>query len=264
MESDAPIDALERELGPAAHLALGNERLRAESLARLNEVTASRTRIVEIADVARRRMERDLHDGAQQKMLALTADLRVALTIAESSGDRGATAPLRLGLERALEAAEELREIAHGIFPAELAMSGLEAALESLADLRPLLIDVRLPVGRRYPPDVEIAAYAVVVEALDSAVPGTVRVILDERKDALHLVVEGVDAWGDRLVRVEDRTGAAAGDLFIERGRLDVRLQRPDVGPDSVAALDALRRQVRSREAPPTVELSSSRLSLSL
>ena len=91
VESDVTLDALERELGPAAQLALGNERLRAEALARLAEVTGSRARIVETADAARRRIERDLHDGAQQRLLALTYDLRVALTIAESSGNESAS-----------------------------------------------------------------------------------------------------------------------------------------------------------------------------
>src|SRR5207237_9763819 len=89
VESEATqAQALERELGPAAQVAVENERLRAEALARLTDVTASRARIVETADAARQRMERDLHDGAQQRMLALTYDLRVALAIA-GAGENG-------------------------------------------------------------------------------------------------------------------------------------------------------------------------------
>ena len=144
-------DALERELGPAAQLALANERLRAEALARLEDVRASRARIVETADAARRRIERDLHDGAQQRMLALTYDLRVALTIAEAGPDESVAEPLREALARAESASRELRDVAHGIFPAELATSGLAGALESLADLWPLRLAVELPPGRRLP-----------------------------------------------------------------------------------------------------------------
>ena len=110
-------------------------------------------------------MERDLHDGAQQRLLALTYDLRVALTIAEIARDERAAASLRAALGRGASAAQELRDIAHGIFPAELAASGLEAALESLADLRPLRLEVELAPGRRFRPEVETAAYAVVAEA---------------------------------------------------------------------------------------------------
>ena len=171
VESDVTVDVLERELGPAAQLALGNERLRAEALARLAEVTGSRARIVETADAARRRIERDLHDGAQQRLLALTYDLRVALTIAESSGHEPASTPLRAALDQAVSASQELRDIAHGIFPAELATSGLPAALESLADLRPLRLAIELPPGRRYRSDVETAAYAVVAEAAEEGGP---------------------------------------------------------------------------------------------
>ena len=135
-------------------------------------MTRSRARIVETADAARRRMERDLHDGAQQRLLALTYDLRVALTVAEEAGDERVLVPLRAGLARVTAASEELREIAHGIFPAELASSGLEAALESLADVRPLRLAVDLPAGRRYRADVEMAAYAAVVDAVDAQADG--------------------------------------------------------------------------------------------
>jgi len=226
VESDATsVDALERELGPAAHLALGNERLRAEALARLADVTASRARIVETADTARRRMERDLHDGAQQRMLALTYDLRVALTLAESSGDERAAVSLREALDQAIAASQELRDIAHGIFPAELATSGLEAALESLADLRPLRLAVELRPGRRYRPDVETAAYAVVAEAAEDG--NELDVTLAELDGALHVTVEADVQWGDRLVRLEDRVGAAGGSVRASGRRLEAILPVP-------------------------------------
>jgi signal transduction histidine kinase len=222
VESDVTVDALEGELGPAAQLALGNERLRAEALARLAEVTGSRARIVERADAARRRIERDLHDGAQQRLLALTYDLRVALTIAESSGNEPAATPLRAALDRAVSASQELRDVAHGIFPAELATSGLGAALESLADLRPLRLAVALPAGRRYRPDVETAAYAVVAEATEEGGPLVVAVV--ENSGTLHLTVEGDVDWGERLVRLEDRVGAAGGSVRASGRKLEALL----------------------------------------
>ena len=224
VESDVTtVDALERELGPAAHLALGNERLRAEALARLADLTESRARIVESADQARRRMERDLHDGAQQRMLALGFDLQVASTVAESSGNERAAAPLRAALDRVVNATQELRDVAHGIFPAELSVSGLGPALESLSDVRALRVVVEQPPSRRYPHDVEIAAYAVVVEALD-ATDGPVTAVLGERDGRLRLEVEGVPDWGDRLVRIEDRISAARGQVSHDGGRLEVAL----------------------------------------
>jgi len=225
VESDVTPDALERELGPAAQLALGNERLRAEALARLAEVTDSRARIVETADAARRRIERDLHDGAQQRLLALTYDLRVALTIAEASGNESASAPLRAALDQTLAASRELRDVAHGIFPAELATSGLEAALESLADLRPLALGVEIPPGFRYPSDVETAAYSVVAEAAEQG--GELHVILVERSGTLLVTVEGELDWEERLIRLEDRVGAAGGSVRTSGRRLEASLPVP-------------------------------------
>jgi signal transduction histidine kinase len=224
VESDvADLAVLERELGPAAHLALDNERLRAEALARLADLTESRARIVESADRARQRMERDLHDGAQQRMLALSFDLQVAATVAESSGSKRAAEPLRAALDRVVAATQELRDVAHGIFPAELSVSGLGPALESLADVQPLRLLVELPDGRRYPPDIENAVYAVVVEALDAG-SGPVRVSVGEEGDLLRLAVEGIPDWGERLVLVEDRVSAVGGEVELADGRLDVTL----------------------------------------
>ncbi len=225
VESDVTVDALERELGPAAQLALGNERLRAEALARLAEVSSSRARIVETADAARRRIERDLHDGAQQRLLALTYDLRVALTIAESSGNDSASTPLRTALDQAVAASQELRDVAHGIFPAELATSGLGAALESLADLRPLRLAVELPAGSRYPSDVETAAYSVVAEAAEEG--GELHVVLVESGGTLVVTVEGDVDWGGRLGRLEDRVGAAGGSVRTSGQRLEASLPVP-------------------------------------
>ena len=129
----------------------------------------------------------------------------------------------RLG--RVAAASEELREIAHGIFPAELASSGLEAALESLADVRPLRLAIDLSAGRRYRADVEVAAYAAVVDAVELAqAEDPVLVTIGERGGYLRVTVDGVDAWGDRLVLMEDRILATGGELTSEGHRLEVVL----------------------------------------
>jgi len=223
VESDvASVADLERELGPAAHLALGNERLRAEALARLDDAMSSRRRTVETADAARRRMERDLHDGAQQRMLALTYDLRVALEVASSSSSRDApAAALREAVERATAASHDLREVAHGIFPAELTTSGLEAALELLADVRPLTLSFDLPSGSPSRA-VSATAYAVVAEAtedVDAAV-----VSASEMGGALLLTIDGDADWSERLVRLEDRVAVVGGSVRVSGRRLEATL----------------------------------------
>lgn len=225
--SGAPLDpaVVEQALGPAARLALGNERLRAESLARLAEVTASRARVVDAGDASRRRLERDLHDGAQQRLLALTFDLRVAATQADVAGRDEAAALLREALARAGRATAELRDAAHGIFPAALASSGLVSALEGLADTGPLRLSVELEPGRRFPAEIETAAYVVVAEAVAGA-DELVDVTLTERGGSLAVSVEGA-VWGGRLAAVEDRVGAVGGSVRLAGRRLEALLPLP-------------------------------------
>src|SRR5204863_4083658 len=111
-----PPARLERALGPAAKLALVNERLHAEQLVRLSELTSLRRRLVATGDAERRRIERDLHDGAQQRLLALAIDLQVALKHGDAAGSREAAAMLGRAAERIADATAELRRVAHGIF----------------------------------------------------------------------------------------------------------------------------------------------------
>ena len=122
------VAGLDRLLGPAARLALENERLRAELLAKIEEVHASRSRIVDAGDAARAEMERNLHDGAQQGLLAVVYKLRVAADAAEASGDGEARDALQRARAEAETLLRELREIAHGIYPAILGDRGLAAA----------------------------------------------------------------------------------------------------------------------------------------
>ena len=216
-----PEASLERELGHAGRLSLANERLRAEQLARLRELTELRRRIVATGDATRRRLERDLHDGAQQRLLALTFDLRVAIARAEAAEQDDTVAILRSALEQVMSATASLREMAHGIFPAVLTTSGLVAAVETLADTRSLTLTGDLSPERRFPPDFETAAYAVVAESLEDA---SSRVGVRITATDAELIV-AIDApWNGGVVSVEDRVGAVGGTIEQVGSRVVVRL----------------------------------------
>jgi signal transduction histidine kinase len=152
-------------VGGAAALALENERLTAELRATVSELRASRARIVESADAARRKIERDLHDGAQQRLVALALSLRLAR--ARVDVDPAAAVELLDGAAQNLdEAIRELRELARGIHPAVLSDRGLGSALEALAQRMPLPIEIAAVPAERLPAPVEAAAYFVVAEAI--------------------------------------------------------------------------------------------------
>jgi signal transduction histidine kinase len=214
------VPELENRIGPALRLALENERLQAEVLAQLEELRASRARIVETSDLVRRRLERDLHDGAQQRLLALSYDIRLAHSSADAHGD----APTKLALAGAIEqtqgALEELRELAHGIYPAILTEAGLGAALATLADTSSLPVEIRSVEGRRYPAPVEAAAYFAFAEALDDAARREAdRVVVSTSHNDGRLVVTVEDSGAVRMatmVALADRVGALGGTLVVE------------------------------------------------
>jgi signal transduction histidine kinase len=212
--------ALEREIGSAARLAVDNERLQAEVLAQLEDLRASRARIVETGDAERRRLERDLHDGAQQRLLALSYDLRLARATAEADGDPELVTLLAAAGDEAQTALGELRELAHGIYPAILAEAGLGPALATLADEATLPVDLGEAPLERYPGPVETAAYLTISEASDDAVGrGASFVSADLRREGSRLVVTVLDdgvARSSALVRVADRIGALGGTLEVE------------------------------------------------
>jgi len=188
------------------------------------ELTASRARIVAAADAARRRLERDLHDGAQQQLVSLVLQLRAA---------QAAVPAAEVALARDLDevadglgsALDELRELARGIHPAVLAEGGLRPALRTLArrSAIPIRLDVRLE--DRLPEQVEIAAYYVVAEALTNATKHARATTLDIEADTddgiLRLVVRddgrgGADlAGGSGLVGLKDRVEALGGRLVL-------------------------------------------------
>ena len=153
----------------AAGLSIENERLQAQLRARVEELRASRARIVEAGTAERRRLERNLHDGAQQRLVALSLTLRVAQGKLHKDPD-GAEQLIGGAQEELSRALEELRELARGIHPAVLSDRGLAPALEALAGRSPVPVEVAGTPPDRLPPAVEAAAYFVIAEALTNVV----------------------------------------------------------------------------------------------
>jgi signal transduction histidine kinase len=216
----AAVPELEREIGASVRLALENERLQAEVLAQLHDLRLSRTRIVETGDAERRRLERDLHDGAQQRLLALSYDLRVARAAAEAEGDLEAGSLLAEATDDAQAALDDLRELAHGIHPAILTEAGLGPALATLADGAPLVVEINETAEGRYPAPIETAAYLVVAEAIDDAARRGARyaAVRAQRHDKRLLVKVEDDGSEHRsaMTHLADRVGAVGGRLYIE------------------------------------------------
>jgi signal transduction histidine kinase len=212
--------ALEREIGSAARLAVDNERLQAESLAQLEDLRASRARIVETGDAERRRLERDLHDGAQQRLLALSYDLRLARAAVEADGDRELATLLTSASDEAQAALGELRELAHGIYPAILAEAGLAPALATLADEARLPVELGEVPSERYSTPVETVAYLTVSDTIgDAARRKATFVSVDVAREDEQLVVQiGDDGAARRstLLPIADRVGALGGSLEVE------------------------------------------------
>jgi signal transduction histidine kinase len=158
--------ALVESVRATAGLVLENERLAAEVRAQLAEVRASRARLVTAGDEERRRIERDLHDGAQQRLVAVS----VTLGMAAGRADPALAETLRHAQDDLEEALAELRALARGIHPTLLQEEGLDAALEALARRVPLPVSVDGSAGSRLRPAIELAAYFVTAEALTNAV----------------------------------------------------------------------------------------------
>jgi signal transduction histidine kinase len=193
--------ALAGELVAGSSLALENERLQAELNAQLTELRASRARIAEAGDAERRRLERDLHDGAQQHLAALLLLVGVARI-------RSDNAILERVEEELRAAAVELRTLARGVFPAVLADEGLAAAVEALAEDTPVRI-VALP-ATRLSQAVETAAYFVIARAVPDKGTLTVTAVLHD--DRLAITLEGAGA----LAGARDRIAALDGQLATD------------------------------------------------
>ena len=188
----------------AASLAVDNERLDAELRARIVDLEDSRAKVVTGALAERRRLERDLHDGAQQRLVALALQLGLARARLTSDPEMAAELLDKAGTELRL-ALEELRELARGIHPAVLTDRGLHAAVEALADRSPVPVEVRGfgDPAARLPAAVEAAAYFVIAEALTNVA---------KYAGARRATVSIARANGDAVVEVSDdgRGGAEA------------------------------------------------------
>jgi signal transduction histidine kinase len=200
------------EIGAAARLAVDNERLRAEVLAQLADLRAARTRIVATADTTRRHLERDLHDGAQQRLLAASYELRLACSAANAAADPALARTLTAASEQVQVAIGELREVAHGIYPAILTEAGLGPALQSFAVRAPLPVEIEPIVIGRYPTAVEATAYHLVAAMTDDA----------GRRSATYVaarLVQGNDEPEPHLsVELVDRVGSLGGRITVEAG----------------------------------------------
>ncbi len=208
----------------AAGLVLENQRLAAEVRAQLAEVRASRARIVAAADAERRRVERNLHDGAQQRLVTAALGLRLAEKRLDADPET------RVLIARSAESLEiavaELRELARGIHPALLTDAGLVPALEALAQRCPLPVELAAPAVPRLAGPIEATAYFVAAEALTNVVKHAhatrARIVVSHDGATLHVRIDddgagGADmAAGSGLLGLRDRLLALEGELRVD------------------------------------------------
>jgi signal transduction histidine kinase len=230
-ESLTPIEIkLMDDLAHQAGLVLKNVGLTADLQARLIDLRASRQRLVAAQDDERRKLERNLHDGAQQYLVAIKVKLGLVEMLLTKDPTK-ATTTLRQLKSDADEALETLRDLARGIYPPLLADKGLRTALQAQARKATLPITVEADGIGRYPQDTEAALYFCVLEALQNiqkyaqATSATVRL----REDGVQLCVEVADNGcgfdvstairGNGLTNIEDRLDALGGELQIESTR---------------------------------------------
>jgi signal transduction histidine kinase len=218
--------AISSGIGAAATLAIDNERIAADMRARLAELRLSRERIVERSDAERLLLERDVHDGAQQRLLMLGHELRSAVRL-----DPALSSDLVPVIEDVDEALAELRDVAHGIYPGILESYGLRAALDSLSD-GPVRLVVRGAPTDRLPARVERAAYRVIdtavrsrlgSEAVQSDQPLITSAVIDA--GVLRVKVEGVTGLArSDFEALEDHVGALGGAIDVQGTTLDCEI----------------------------------------
>jgi signal transduction histidine kinase len=223
---DAALDTgpeLVQAAAAAAALALDNERLKADLRARVEELRVSRVRIVQAADAARRRLERDLHDGAQQQLVSLALDLRL---LKARLRDTEAEPMVDALAEKLAVALGELRELARGIHPAILTDRGLGPAIEALASRVPVPVTAEVEVQERLSAPIEAAAYFVVAEALTNIVKyaRATEARVEIRRDADLVSVSVADdgvggariGAGSGLRGLQDRLAVLDGTLSVD------------------------------------------------
>jgi signal transduction histidine kinase len=214
------------------------------------ELNASRRRIVATADDTRRRIERDLHDGAQQRLVSLALQLRAVQSSVPAELDALATQldQVVTGLTNAID---ELREYARGIHPAILSEGGLEQALRAVARRSDVPVELDVQTSGRLPAPVEVAAYYVVSEALTNAAKhaeaSVVVVAVEDVETGLRISVRddgvgGADvAAGSGLVGLKDRVEALGGRISVESprgGGTSIQVELPLVEHERIGAVD--------------------------
>jgi signal transduction histidine kinase len=265
VQEHAPLTTMEERLfqglADQAGLVLRSARLRADLERRLadlsqraEELHASRRRLVDVQDDRRRALERNIHDGAQQHLVALAVNLRLAQTLSSRSPDR-AREVLRAQERATADAIDTLVQLSRGIYPPLLAGQGLPAALEAAASTSPVPVEVTARGIGRYPASVETAAYFTCLEAVQNAVKHSgaesIHIELWEDRDALALTVSDDGSGFDRastptgsgLANLRDRIESAGGVLRTEstpgRGtRVHATLPVRPALPAGVAARD--------------------------
>jgi signal transduction histidine kinase len=210
----AVVDGLVDRLDLATWVGLENARLGVILAARVEELSASRARIVARADAERLAIERDVHDGAQQQVLALGFGLRVAL--ADAPPDERAV--LEASLEEARLALDDLRELSHGLYPPILASGGLAPAVGALARRSDVPIALGPIVTSRLDPTLERVIYALVDAAAEAGGEG-LAVAVEAGSSQVRVVIAGVAAVA--LGVLPDRVAAVGGTLEVAAGRME-------------------------------------------
>ena len=214
------------ESAAAARLAFENERLEAAGRAQLLELRTSRVRLVAASDAERRRLERDLHDGAQQRLVGLTLAMRLMRSRLEPNSPSNVAANVEAAEAELHRAVVELRELASGIHPAVLTDLGLAAAIEALAEGAKTPLRLLAAPDERFSFAAETAAYLLIAAA---AKVGAVSVTAVRRDERLLVEVDAVTQPGG-LADLEDRIGALDGTLEISPapgGGVHIRAEIP-------------------------------------
>ena len=241
LEHDAALDdepELLEAVTAAAGIALENARLHAELRARLEELHGSRARVIAAGQKERQRLERNLHDGAQQRLIALSLDLtRLGPPL---EGDPEATARLASAQREIATSLEELRAVARGLHPAVVSGHGLGVALESLVATAPIPVSLTFALPGRLPEQLEVAAYYLVAESLANvakhaeAASASVEVSRSNGQVAVEIVDDGIGGAdtekGSGLRGLADRVEALDGRLRVwspQNGGTRVRAEIP-------------------------------------
>jgi signal transduction histidine kinase len=274
--ADEPVSAAEEHLlanvASQAGLVLRNARLTAELRATIDDLTASRRRLVRAQDEERQRIERNLHDGAQQQLVALGMLLRL---VDDDAGDPAAVRQLSSQLKDGVHAAiEDLRALARGIYPPLLAEQGLPAALRAQAARSPLPVRIETDGDARYPREVEATVYFCVLEALQNAAKyararqATVELACRDGRLEFSVTDDGsgfdtaavtgpAGRTGTGLQGMADRLAAAGGTLGVRSalgagtvisGRIPVQRQLPS--SDAPSSGDSFAARVAGRAEP--------------